>query len=128
MRCALLLGALNMKKILVITAALLMPTAAWAQQPSAAHIKFFETNIRPILAKRCYDETCGCSSVLHSDKLVSCKKAVKKRQNWSRMRHARSEPCPPPGGWIRFESERPERASVRSAASRCADLLLTQMS
>ena len=54
-----------MKNILLAAAAivLLMPSIANAQQPSAAQIKFFETNIRPALVKYCYE----CHSVEAGD-------------------------------------------------------------
>ena len=54
-----------MKKILLVAAAsvMLMPGIANAQQPSAAQVKFFETNIRPALVKYCYE----CHSVEAGD-------------------------------------------------------------
>ena len=46
-------------------------------------------------ATRCQDQTCGCSGVLHSDKLIPQNKAINKRQNRSRMGYSRSQTFPP---------------------------------
>lgn len=52
-----------MRTLVATTLALLLSAAASAQQPSAAQIKFFESNIRPALTKYCYE----CHSVEAGD-------------------------------------------------------------
>ena len=56
-------GVRNMKNVFALLLLLFVPAIADAQQPSAAQIKFFETNIRPALVKYCYE----CHSVESGD-------------------------------------------------------------